>query len=231
MPLSPPQTPHRTKNAFVYQTLRDAIVRCELRPGERLVIEDLARRLDVSIIPVREALQQLQADALVVAVPHVGATVAPITRESIDDVFTVLEGMETVASRIVAERAEESELSALDGLVADMDAAAESGQYERWADLNSDFHLLIATLPGLPLLRDMTARVLDRWDRIRRYYFNGVLVPRVEQAQREHHEIMSALRARDAAQVEARIRRHNRRAHQAYLSYLEPPPSSRSSAS
>ena len=64
--------PHRTKQEFVYRTLRDAILRCELQPGERLVIDDLARRLNVSIIPVREALQLLQAESLVQVVPHVG---------------------------------------------------------------------------------------------------------------------------------------------------------------
>lgn len=222
MPLAAPAgARHRTKQEFVYHTLRDAIVRCELRPGERLIIDDLARRLDVSIIPVREALQQLQAEALVVNVPHVGATVAPVTRESIDDVFTVLEGLETVATRLAAERASDEDVQALDRLVAEMDAAVESGRYERWADLNSRFHLMIGTLPGLPLLRDMTARVLDRWDRVRRFYYNGVLVPRVVQAQREHHAIMAAMRARDAAELETRIREHNRRAHAAYVSYLD----------
>ena len=89
----------------MYHTLRDAIMRCDLRPGERLIIDDLARRLEVSIIPVREALQLLQSEVLVVNVPHVGATVALLSRESIIDVFTVLEGLETVATRLAAERA------------------------------------------------------------------------------------------------------------------------------
>ena len=86
--------PHRTKQEFVYRTLRDAILRCELQPGERLVIDDLARRLNVSIIPVREALQLLQAESLVQVVPHVGTSVAPVSRASIIDVFAVLEGLE-----------------------------------------------------------------------------------------------------------------------------------------
>ena len=72
----------RTKQQFVYRTLRDAIMRCELLPSERLIIDDLARRLNVSIIPVREAIQVLQSEGLVVIVPHAGATVAPISRES-----------------------------------------------------------------------------------------------------------------------------------------------------
>ena len=94
-----PHTRHLTKNAFVYQTLRTAIIRCELQPGERLVIDDLARRYEVSIIPVREALRLLESEGLVVSIPHVGATVAPISRDSVREVFTLLEGLELVASR------------------------------------------------------------------------------------------------------------------------------------
>ena len=109
----------RTKQEFVYQTLRSAIMRCEIAPGERLVIDDLARRLAVSIIPVREALQLLQSEGLIANVPHVGATVAPVTRESILDVFTLLEGVETVATRLVAERAAVKELDVLGDFVSD----------------------------------------------------------------------------------------------------------------
>ena len=107
----------RTKQEFVYQTLRSAIMRCEIAPGERLVIDDLARRLEVSIIPVREALQLLQSEGLIANIPHVGATVAPVTRESILDVFTLLEGLGTVATRLVAERGNPVELDMLAELV------------------------------------------------------------------------------------------------------------------
>ena len=97
--MPPRGAPHRTKQAFVYRTLHDAISTCEIKPGERLIIDDLARRLQVSAIPVREALQVLQSEGLVITVPHVGATVAPVSRDSIVDVFTVLEGLESVACR------------------------------------------------------------------------------------------------------------------------------------
>ena len=73
---------HLTKQQFVYTTLRESIIRCELSPGTRLVIDDLARQFKVSIIPVREALRLLQSEGLVLSVAHVGATVAPISRAS-----------------------------------------------------------------------------------------------------------------------------------------------------
>ncbi|HET8644243.1 MAG TPA: GntR family transcriptional regulator, partial [Vicinamibacteria bacterium] len=53
--ITPALPRHRTKRELVYQTLRDAIMRCELAPGRRLLIDDLARQLEVSAIPVREA--------------------------------------------------------------------------------------------------------------------------------------------------------------------------------
>src|SRR2546426_105854 len=155
---------HRTKQEFVCQTLRQAILSCELRPGERLVIDDLARRLLVSIIPVREALQVLHAEGLVLTVPHVGATVAPVSRESILDVFTVLEGLEVVATRLVAERRSRDALATLGRLVATMDEVVAAGRLEEWADLNTPFHQAISTSSGLPLLAEMTGRVLGRWD-------------------------------------------------------------------
>src|SRR5919204_67381 len=136
MPLvNAPATRHQTKQEFVYQTLRAAILACELQPEERLVIDDLARRLGVSIIPVREALQMLQADGLVVNVPHVGAAVAAISRESIVDVFTVLEGLELVSTRLVAEQAPPEALESLEKCVAMMDECVAAGRFDRWADL------------------------------------------------------------------------------------------------
>jgi DNA-binding GntR family transcriptional regulator len=221
MPLALPNLGrHRTKQQFVYRTLRDAIMRCELVPGERLVIDELARRLEVSAIPVREALQMLQSESLVVSVPHVGATVAPVTRESILDVFTVLEGLEIVATRLVAERTPPGGFASLEGLVAEMDRAVADGRHEDWAELNTRFHLAISALAGLPLLQEMTARVLDRWHRVRRFYFRGVMVHRIPQAQREHHAILDALRDRDLVRLHEMVRQHNQAALASYMTYL-----------
>jgi DNA-binding GntR family transcriptional regulator len=222
MPIAVPKdVRHRTKQEFAYATLRDAIMRCELVPSERLVIDDIARQLNVSIIPVREAIQMLQSEGLVVTVPHAGATVAPVSRESIQDVFTVLEGLEVVATRLVAEHANSEALNALTKLVEDMDAAVAAKRYAQWAGQNTQFHLMIGALPGLPLLREMTERVLARWGRVRRFYFRGVLVRRAERAQQEHRAMLAAMRARDLGRLEELVRQHNRRALDAYMNYLD----------
>jgi DNA-binding GntR family transcriptional regulator len=221
MGTAPGETRHRTKQEFVYKTLREAIIRCELSPGERLIIDDLARRYEISIIPVREALRLLQSEGLVVSIAHVGATVAPISRDSVLEVFTMLEGLELAASRVAAGRATPADLDEIAALVVDMDEALEKNAPQRWADLNTRFHLAISRAARMPVLQEMTQRALDLWDRVRRFYFKGVLVHRARIAQADHHVIVEKLRQRDLPGLEQIVRRHNQNALAAYTAYLE----------
>jgi DNA-binding GntR family transcriptional regulator len=210
----------RTKLEFVYRTLRDAIMRCELAPQQRLVIDDLARRLEVSASPVREALQLLQSEGLVTNVPHAGATVSPIPRESITEVFALMEGLEILATRITAQRLTKQEAVALEEIVVAMDEALEAGRHEEWADLNSRYHLAISRLSAMPMLHEMMERVLSHWDRLRRYYFDGVLMRRVEQAQEEHRSMLEAMKEKDLAGLERIVKQHNQGALLAYAEYV-----------
>jgi DNA-binding GntR family transcriptional regulator len=220
----PSATRFRTKQEFVYRTLRDEIMSCALEPGQRLVIDDLARRLEVSAIPVREALQLLQSEGLVQNVPHVGATVSALSRESIDEVFTVMEGLEIVATRGAARLMTPPDAEALGQIVAAMDEAVAANRHEEWADLNTRFHLSISRLSAMPMLHEMTERVLARWDRVRRYYFSGVLVHRIEQAQSEHRELFAAMKNCSTEAMEDTVKKHNRGALVAYTDFLHNKP-------
>ena len=212
---------HATKLQFAYTALREAIIRCELKPGERLVIDDLARRYDVSIIPVREALRILESEGLVVSVAHTGTTVAPVSRQLVIEVFALLEGLETVSGRAAAVGATEEGLLRLEQLVDRMDRAIGAGRPGGWAELNREFHLAISTRSGMPMVDQMLRRALDHWDRVRRYFFTGVFTRRAAVAQREHRKMLDQLRARDAEGIEQTMREHNRGALQAYLTYLD----------
>ena len=103
-----------------------------------------------------------------------------------------------------------------------MDAAIAANQFEEWSQLNGDFHLAIGKLTGLQLLQDMTQRLLDRWQRVRRFFFKNVLGhgDRMKQAQIEHRAILAALRARDVERVQMLARTHNQGALASYMTYL-----------
>jgi len=217
---SSPDVRFRTKQQYVYQSLRAAILRGELEPGRRLVIDEIGRQLKVSAIPIREALQLLQSEGLVQSAPHVGATVSPLSEGEVQEVFAIMEGLETVAVREAARRLDDAGAAVLTALVSEMDGALEARDYERWAALNVSLHRAIGEIARMPLLREMTERVLSRWERLRRHYFQGVLVPRVEQAQREHRALLDALLLRDGVRAEQVVREHNRAAQVAYAEYL-----------
>jgi DNA-binding GntR family transcriptional regulator len=210
---------YRTKTELVHATLRSAIMRCELQPGARLIIDDISESLGVSHIPVREALNQLQSEGLVTVIPHSGATVSAVSPGDVAEIFSIMEGLEMVATRLAAERASDEDLAALAAMLEPMDAAVAEQELERWAELNIEFHRAIATITGMPMLGEMMNRVLDRWDRVRRYV--RVLPTRMAEAQQQHHDIVQALQRHDVATAQALATLHNRGALGAYQSRLD----------
>ena len=88
----------------VFNTLRRAILKGELKPGERLMEITLGNQLGVSRTPIREAIRKLELEGLVVMAPRKGAKVASITERDLNDVLEVRKGMEVLAISLACER-------------------------------------------------------------------------------------------------------------------------------
>lgn len=211
--LTPATGGFTTKQALVYQTLRQAILAGELEPGRRLVIDDIAAALAVSAIPVREALNQLQSERLIEMKPHVGAVVSAISKDSIRELFALLEALELVAVRAVAEKAVAADHGRLRDLLIDLES---SGSTKAWDEANARFHGAIVAIAGMPLLAEFTARVLREWERLRRAAFRDRRLPDTARAQREHRALVKAIETRDVERLEKLVVEHNRGALAAY---------------
>lgn len=220
----PIMVPALTKQQAIYQHLRGLILEGRLPPGQRLIIDELAVELGLSIIPVREALQLLQSERLVEIRPHSGATVAPITRENIEEVFTILEGMEAVTVRRIAKSHPPGLERKLEALMTQMDQAEKRRDVESWSALNMEFHLAMSGAAGMPWLHEITAHVLGNWDRIRRHFFREGGEHRFAEAQKEHHAILKALGKGDSDRAEKLVRRHNQKALRHYCFLLSAKP-------
>ena len=207
-----------SKKDLVSKELKDAILRGELLPGTRLLIEVLARRLNVSPIPVREALQQLQADGYVVIEPYLGATVAPIESESIHEVFQLLETMETISSVAACLHMTEEDFAELESLLVEMDALVNDP--ESWSCANKHFHQLICDRSGTQLVGILISKVLDHLDRLQRYFLKEVFARLLPKAQNEHWMILRTLQKRDVTRIEALIKKHNRACLNAFTRHL-----------
>lgn len=219
MPLTP-LTTFTSKKDAVYSSLRAAILRGDFEPGERLVIDTLARGLGVSTIPVREALQLLQADGLIDIRPHVGATVTDIRPDTVYEVFKLLEATEIISGRAACERMSDEEIAELSALVDAMNDLTDDP--ERWSAENVRLHRFICECSGTRLAGEVMAKALDQWNRIRCYYLDAVFTSRLPRAQKQHRALLKALKKRDADKLERVIQKHNRTALADYQTLLSP---------
>jgi DNA-binding GntR family transcriptional regulator len=208
----------RSKPEIVHEMLRASIIHGEYKPGERLIIDEVAARLGVSQIPVREAVRQLEADGLVTVEPYTGATVTQFSPDLAFEIFALLESLEVISGRRACTCMDESQISALSAAVDEMDTLLS--EQEAWAQANRAFHLLICRFAGVTLIERTLANTLDHWDRLRLYYAKDVLEPRIQQAQRDHRDMLAAFRRRDADEIEQILRQHNQNALAAYIDLM-----------
>ena len=97
----------------VFNTLRQAILTGEMKPGERLMEIHLANKLGVSRTPIREAIRKLELEGLVIMIPRRGAEVAQITWKNLKDVLEVRKALDVLAIELACERMTQEELQKL----------------------------------------------------------------------------------------------------------------------
>lgn len=197
---------YQTKADVVYQRLRDAILGGELKPGARVNIDALSRQLGISKIPLREAVQRLAGQGLIVQPnPHAGATVAPLSLREMRGVYLARGALEGLAARVAAQTIAPAEIGELEELHDQMRFQFERGRLVPMSDLNRRFHTTIATATRYATLRELTDLTLLRV----LHYRVGVRVdPAWGQVIAEHEAILDALRRHDPEAAERAARDH-----------------------
>ncbi len=127
----------------VFNTLRQAILRGDLKPGERLMEISLANKLGVSRTPVREAIHKLEQEGLVLMIPRRGAEVAQITEKSLRDVLEVRGALEELAVRLACERMTGQALGELNRAAERFEKTLGSSDITSVAEADVAFHDVI----------------------------------------------------------------------------------------
>lgn len=127
----------------VFNTLRQAILRGELKPGERLMEIQLANKLGVSRTPIREAIRKLELEGLVLMIPRKGAEVAEITEKSLRDVLEVRRALEELAVRIVCDKITKGQIEDLKEAAREFQETLGSKDVTKIAEADVKFHDVI----------------------------------------------------------------------------------------
>ncbi|WP_353475085.1 GntR family transcriptional regulator [Salipiger sp. H15] len=177
-----------------------------LEPGERINESHLATRLGISRGPIREACKTLAQAGLLEGFTHRGMYVRTLSAEDAQRLYELRAVLAGFAGRLIVREATEATLAALSSLQEQMDRAVAGSDAEEYFRLNLEFHEALITATGSPPLIDSYMRTVKQLLLTRRRGL--VTAQNIAVSNGEHHRIMDALLARDAAAAEAAMRSH-----------------------
>jgi DNA-binding GntR family transcriptional regulator len=186
--------------------LRNAVLKGEYLPGDRLTEIALSKRFRVSRTPIREALRQLEKEGFVKISPSGGARVVKLSMKETLDIYDVLIILEGAACRFAAAQIDETQLDRLEEYNLLFERAMDEKNVELLCDLNASFHWLITEAAKNSYLIDMRTNFRRLIDRIARIFPH---VPgQCDETLLWHRKIIDALKARNSALAEFVMREH-----------------------
>jgi DNA-binding GntR family transcriptional regulator len=196
----------------VYSALRRKVIDSELAPGSQVLEQELAMMLGVSRTPLREALVRLENEGLLEIIPRHGVRIIPMSVTDMKEIYQVLVSLESAAAAALASQPpSEAALDELDAIYEQMDALLKAGDVTAWAMEDERFHLRIVELAGNRRLREIVSNCSDQAHRARMFTLRLQTHPQPAQSMKEHRQIITALRKRDAARAESLLRSHRER--------------------
>ncbi|UVI36178.1 GntR family transcriptional regulator [Brevibacterium spongiae] len=194
IPMDAP-VPHRTLlRDDVYRSIRDAIVRGQLAPGEQLRDQELGAWLQVSRTPVREALQRLAQAGLVVAQPGKMTRVAPEDPTLIRSARQIAAELHALAVSLAFESLTDEDLETMEAANGRLREALTSGDAEAAIAADDDFHEVALLRSGNPLIPDHLEVVTATLRRAEFLHFESV---KGSASPEQHTEIIAAIRTAD----------------------------------
>ena len=184
----------------VFNTLRQAILKGELKPGERLLEIALAERLGVSRTPVREAMRKLEQEGLVVMIPRRGAQVASITEKDLNDVLEVRIALENVAIEKACKLITEDELGRLWVAAKEFEKTKAEGNLVRLAETDVAFHEIIYQASDNKRLNQVLNNLREQMYRYRVEYLKEEQTRNLLVS--EHEELVKAIREGDVQKAQ-----------------------------
>ncbi len=211
---------HRPVSELVYTAIRLGILRNLLRPGERLITEELAARMKVSRTPVREAIRKLEIDGLVKREPWKSVVVAELPPlEEMEEFYSLRGALEGLVAYFAARRRPESKLEGLRIVLEAMEAASAEGDLERFINLQVDFWDRYIGLASSKRIFQVATAIRDSLERAKPISLSRP--GRMPETIVELRAVFDAIVAGDPTRAESLARDHCRKAYGVFRSVME----------
>ena len=200
-------------------SLEEAILQGKVRPGDRLIENELSNSFGISRGPLREAFRLMEKEGLIKMIPRKGAVVHPLSREDLSEVYEVISVLEGLAGRLFCERGTKEDLARLKKIYNGMEAQVKGNNLSKYEKLNREFHDIFISGSGNKRIKQIcnTFQKQIRWFQKITLSFAG----RQEISLKEHRRMLDAFSKRDSERAEREVREHMNRAARTYLNTKE----------
>ena len=189
-----------------YRQIKEKIICAELPPASLLDEEQLATELKLGRTPIRQALQWLALENLVVILPRRGTMVADVNMSDLQKIYEMRIELEPYAARLAAERATEKQIASMETLFAESEPILASGDHHQLIRIDHRAHQLLAEAAHNEFLAESLERLYSHG--LRLWYVNLHRISRLRQEVEEHRDVVAAIKARDGQRAETIMRKH-----------------------
>jgi DNA-binding GntR family transcriptional regulator len=202
----------KTYSAQIIEYIKDSILRGELGPGDKVNEAHLASRLSISRAPIREALQMLVQEGLIVAIPQRGKFITSLTAKEIQDSYFTGGVLEGAAVASTVDQFTERDFSKLQNIIDQMKQMAENGENrDKLAPLDNSFHDILFSKTDNNLLVELSHRSCRGISKFLFFKHWRKQFTTKENSER-HQAVLDVLRTKNPVAVENCIRRHYKEA-------------------
>ncbi len=195
---------HQTLREKILETIRDAILKGSLKPGERVSEPELAERFGISRTPIREAFRQLESEGYLQVIPRKGAVVASLSERDIEEFYAIKILLEGFAAKMAAEKMTAKDIEKLESINERLAQIAKDGDVKNFFRVHNEFHEVFIKAAGNEKLYEMINQLVMRFKRLR---LASLSQPgRMEVSVEEHRNMIAAFKEHDGDRADSLVR-------------------------
>ena len=199
----------------ICESLRNAIKKGKLKPGERLMEVQLAEELGISRTPVREAIRKLEQEGYVIMLPRRGTYVSSVSVHDVQEIFEIRTALESLSTGLAARRIENDELEQLQKLLSAIEGYIEKRDIDNIVKTDIEFHDLLYHVSRNERLSQIISNLKEQLSRFRTLSMS--YPGRLEETLEEHREMVEAIASGDVEAAREAAERHMVRAEETLL--------------
>ncbi len=195
---------HLTLRERIVDSIKEAVIKGDLKPGERVPEPDIAKKFGISRTPIREAFRQLETEGFITVTPRKGAIVSPITDKDVRDFYAIKSVLEGYAAKAACSKLTEKDMQKMESLNEQMIRCAEKNDAKTFSKIDNQFHDVFLKACGNEKLGKLLHMLVQQFERFR---IASISLPgRMKESVEQHVDIVDAFKKKDADLVERLVK-------------------------